>query len=299
MRTMRIRKSVFGSAYERSLYKALVSRWSDKLRIYPNLPFMNIIQIGESDVRRNERSFLLKTSVDYTLCDQSDQPLLSIEFDGIGEGFSREGRYVPRHVSSKDPNREWKFNLKLRVCQQVVYPLFILSYEEATPIDLDVNLAVVDGIIGKFLAAQHVAPRISELVEDRRDLIDDLPEWEREEYFQDLIIEAEVEAEYDWNPIVQHRTKFATPLHRQKLCIGHRTEWLRDPSLDAVTRAERVGCRVTVNTCQGPISETVWIRNMDPWVPVFALSEDIADLLAHKRATESLLPNLPNEPGPQ
>ncbi len=311
---MRIRKTVFGSAYERMLYKALLTRWSDKLRIYPCLPFFNVIEVDEPEVPQTERNFLLKTSVDFTLCDESDQPLLSIEFDGLGNGFSRDGEYVPRGISSKDPHRKWKLDTKLQVCRLTGYPLFVVSYDEATPISAGLNLAIVDGIIGQFLAHRDVVPQMNELLKERQDAFNDLPEAERHDAFQDLIIEAEVNAEYEWDLIVQETAKFRIPLFKGKLYKGSSTEWLEDPGmphdlqaanlfrngfvvepelmrrrLDALQGRDRIGCRVTLDTTMGRFSETAWIRNVEgPGVSSLVLAEEIAELLVHKRAFESL-----------
>src|SRR5207249_5880820 len=140
---LKIRSSVFGSASERLLYKALQTRWSDQLNVFPNLPFANIIDLQAATLPSNERRYLLTTSLDYTLCDKSDHPLLSIEFDGLGEGFSRDGVYVPRYTWAKDPNRQWKMNFKLNVCESAWYPLFIVSLEETRQLGSDVSLSVI------------------------------------------------------------------------------------------------------------------------------------------------------------
>ena len=287
---MKIRKTVFGSAYERALYKALVTRWSDKLRIYSNLPFFSIIEVSESDVPPNERNFLLKTSVDYTLCDLSDQPLLSIEFDGLGEGFSREGEYVPRYVSSRDPNREWKLGLKLQVCNQALYPLFIVSYKEATPIGRDLNVAIVDGIIGSYLAARGTQGRLDELYELDRERFVQMPRHARDEYIQDLVFQAEIEMSLTWNPVSRKLAELQEFLAGK----GIRTEsWepLYEPEKGTEgwswQRVKRVGCKATVQTPLGPVTEVAWMRNIEGG-GVFAcvLIDEIARLLAWKKAVD-------------
>jgi hypothetical protein len=298
---MKIRKSVFGSAYERALYKALVTRWSDKLRIYPNLPFLNIIEVNESDVPSNERNFLLKTSVDYTVCDESDQPLLSIEFDGIGEGFSRQAEYVPRYVSTKDPNREWKLNLKLRVCQELEYPLFIISYEEATPIGADLHLAILDGIIGRYMTSRNLGEAIDELYQQSD--IDELPRHVCDEAIQDLVLEAETALEFEWNPIIRKAYELEATLWGKGFCGGgERYEWLDEPGtppaprdwldvegfrqrIEALKKAKRAGCRHTLRTSLGEVSAEAWIRNIEGHgVSPVSLVHDIAELLAAKKA---------------
>jgi hypothetical protein len=85
---MAIRKNVFGSESERKNFKSLVSKWSEHVRIYPNLPFSMIIDASDA-LSPNEERQLFKASVDYTLCDEKDRPILSIEW-GFWEGVCRE-----------------------------------------------------------------------------------------------------------------------------------------------------------------------------------------------------------------
>jgi hypothetical protein len=300
---MKIRKSVFGSASERALYKALLTRWSDRLRIYPCLPFLNVVQIAASELPRNEWDYLLKTSVDYTLCDVSDQPLLSIEFDGLGEGFSRQGEYVPRWISSKDPNREWKLNLKLRLCEQAGYPLFVVSYEEATPIGPGLNLAIVDGIIGRFLAHVNVVPRINELLQEHEDIIADLRPHEAHEYIDDLLLDAEVEMELTWDPIASKAARYKWAASERGLCRSWRYEYLEAPPLpegdalsdpvvlrrrlEAWPTIERFGCRVTVDAEPVPVVRTAWVRNVEGFgVFPMTVAQNVAELLAFRQLLE-------------
>ena len=102
-------KQVFGSGAERSNYYKLSRQWGSAYRIYHNLPFLNVfntkgllnakklgswsalldpnepehLTIGDIDSQR-----LKKTSIDYTLCDTNDRPLLCIEFDGMKDGYN-------------------------------------------------------------------------------------------------------------------------------------------------------------------------------------------------------------------
>jgi hypothetical protein len=301
---MRIRKSVFGSASERALYKALLTRWSDRFRIYPCLPFFNIIELEEPDLPRGERNYLLKTSVDYTLCDISDQPILSIEFDGIGEGFSRDGKYIAQTISSRDPNRQWKLDVKLRVCEEVLYPLIVISYEEAKPIGPGLNVAIVDGIIGSYLAHRGVGRRANELYELSKEEIDALSSWEQDEYIQDLVLQAEVEMELAWNPISGKLAELQDIGYRRGM-RGEGFRWLDEPGLpsadefwrtgdpralsrrvEGLKKANRIGCEATVETPEGPITEVAWMRNIAGIVWPGTVIEGIARLLAWKKALE-------------
>ena len=111
---MSIRRTIFGSHNERELFTSIESQWSERgFVLYPSLPFANIFDITRLDVTAEERTFLFKTSIDYTLCTKDGQPVLSVEFDGLSHGFSRRGEYIAvRDAPSNDPRRHWKLDLR-------------------------------------------------------------------------------------------------------------------------------------------------------------------------------------------
>lgn len=302
---MSIKKSVFGSASERELFTAIDSQWGDRFAVYPSLPFANIIDLTRLELTPAERSFLLKTSVDYTLCTKRGRPLLSIEFDGLSHGFSREGRYVPIHPSA-DPKRTEKLDLKVRIAAQVGYPLFVISYHEKNPIGEGTHLTIVDGIIGQVLARLDFTVRLNRYLAEEREAIADMDPEFRDEYFQDLIVSAEVEAELEWDPIAREAAKLRAQISMRGIASSHSWKWLEDPPLpelpaehdaaylealkarmEAMKRTVRIGCKATIRTVFGDVSETVWIRNIEHGgVHPLGLTENMAMLLACKRVLE-------------
>lgn len=162
---MKIRDSVFGSGPEREFYSRLKSSWADKFNLYPSLPFASIIDFRDIDLTEKARSYLLKTSVDFTLCEKkADKPVVSIEFDGLGHGFSHDGKYIGFRQRT-DPNRELKLTLKLQVAEKAGYPLIVVSFDETSPFSEDLELTIADGLIGSILARK----RYRELLEERKD----------------------------------------------------------------------------------------------------------------------------------
>ena len=149
------RRTIFDSYNERELFSSIESQWSERgFVLYPSLPFANIFDMTKLDVTAEQRTFLFKTSVDYTLCTKDGQPIVSIEFDGISHGFSRRGEYVAvRDAPRNDPRRHWKLDLKVRLATDAGYPLLVVSYHEKNPISKDTHLTIVDGAIGQVLAA--------------------------------------------------------------------------------------------------------------------------------------------------
>ena len=87
-----------GVITRRELYRTLRTNWP-RWAIYPQLPFQAIIDFESSpSLSEKERAFLRHTSVDYTFCGKEDRPILSIEFDGLGDGFSRHAEYVQKEI---------------------------------------------------------------------------------------------------------------------------------------------------------------------------------------------------------
>lgn len=296
---MRLRDSVFGSEAEKALYKYLVSRWSRLFSLYPSLPFANIVDLSGSELTRNERNFLYKTSVDYTLCTKVGKPILSLEFDGIGGGFSRSGEYLITRPFPEDPNREWKLDLKLRASEMVKYPFFIVSSEEARSLSREEDLTIVDGIIGRVLAHKEFDRLVREFLRDRHDAIEQLPAYARYEYIQDsVVIPAEVEVELKWDPIARKNAEYAC-----RAGCGHgghlltvpplpHIDWPPQPGqlekrLEAWEKVKSFGYKVTVHAPEEDVAETVWVRNITaPGVEAWVLAKNIAELLAFRRVLQ-------------
>jgi hypothetical protein len=148
---VKVRATVFDSKAEEKVFRALQSRWSSELVLYPSLPLAKLISLEEDDrLPANEQRFFYQTNVDYTFCTPAGRPLFSVEFDGLGGGFSKVGVYIP-YRTTKDRSRKWKLNTKLRFAAAVRYPLMVVSFEEVRSFD-DESITILDGIIGQFLA---------------------------------------------------------------------------------------------------------------------------------------------------
>lgn len=149
-----IRKKVFGSFPERENYYKLSQQWGSKYRIYHNLPFLMVFDINTDSTKfsAKEIDFLKKTSIDYTICDYSDQPLICFEFDGIQQGVSLGTKYYSTNSFNIDPMRKKKLELKLKIAEQSLFPFFIVSSKEFNNLSKHIKLSIVDVIIGQVLA---------------------------------------------------------------------------------------------------------------------------------------------------
>jgi hypothetical protein len=296
---MKVRRTVFDSESERNLFAVIESRWSQRgFVLYPSLPFANIFDITTPEVTPEERSFLLKTSIDYTLCTKEGRPLVSVEFDGISHGFSRHGAYVAvREAPSRDPRRHWKLDLKVRLATQADYPLLVVSYHEKNPISQDIHLTIVDGAIGQVLAKRAFHRLVNEHFSAVEHTLAGMSSDEAQEYVQDMVLGLEVDADLEWNPLAKAAAIANCRLLESGISSSYRLSYLDPPGMpgsedllaraDALKRRVWVGCRITHHTGRGPASAEARVRNMEhAGVHPLGLAEDIAMLLAAERAWE-------------
>jgi hypothetical protein len=112
------RESIFDSTSEKELFQAISGSWEPHYHVYPHVPFANLIDLDPHLLAAEELSFLHKTTVDYVLVEGEGKPRLAIEFDGMGHGISRHGRYIQKLPSKRDPKRGWMLDLKVRVAKR-------------------------------------------------------------------------------------------------------------------------------------------------------------------------------------
>jgi hypothetical protein len=304
---VRVRQTVFDSASEREIFRSLDSRWSPRLRLYPQLPLAKLIDLEPVDsLPDNERRFFYSTNVDYTFCEPSGKPLFAIEFDGIGGGFSSDGVYVPARATS-DPNRPWKLDFKLRAARAADFPLAVVSFEEAGELSAGDSLTVLDCLIGRCLAKIREEELIREFLEERKGFIDSLSPIQEHEYVQDLVFEAGITAELENDPLELEVERLKQELgsrigsleiRRDMLFdppLPESDEWLPPPSIveeriRGFEEADRVGCRVAVKTPGGGLIRTTWIRNVgsDLRVLVITVAENVAMFRALRDALASV-----------
>lgn len=298
---MKVRKTVFGSKSEKKLFNTLNSRWSKDYDLYPSLPLSCIIENPEPSLSPSEVKFFYKTSIDFTLCTKNGWPILSIEFDGLGKGFSRHGEYIKIEESS-DPHRKLKLDLKLRVAKDLGYPLFVISYEEIEAIDQDLSLTIVDGIIGQTLAKKEFNSAIQNLYNENREQIESLPPSSQQDYVQDLVTDAETLAALKYDPIAKLEAEIEGEAFRKGIVESFRFYFLNDPKLPdgdmfnskvmkervkLIKEAKRVGCRIIVKTPKVVIVKTIWLRNFeDSILSPLSIASNIAHLLAFKQALD-------------
>jgi hypothetical protein len=269
---------VFGSSSEALSFQTLKSNWGNRFDIYPSLPLSNIIQIDKKDLTEGERKFIYNTSVDYTLCQQdTGEPILSIEFDGIGGGFNSNGEYVQIRKTD-DPHRKLKMDLKLRVTKEADYPFIVVSYDEVEHLDEEDCLTILDGIIGQFLANKEFDERLNKEMEEFKDTLNSCNDYERTLLLQDWLLQFEVAMQVANNPIIQKADEYRDAC----LHAGFIKNWSVE-FMDQQTDYE--GVRIIVRTARDPIITGAQVRNFDlEGVSALSVAENVAEYLAYKRA---------------
>lgn len=153
-------RSIFDSEEEKKLYKKLKSRWSRHVEVYPQIPANKVIgyqEIKSFEMPKKAIEYLLDAVFDIVVCElHTAVPILVIEFDGVGRGFSQDGQYISRVVPLNDPYRKLKMERKLEACLLADIPLVVISFEEGELLKQSRDmLMVIDAIIGKALEHQY------------------------------------------------------------------------------------------------------------------------------------------------
>src|SRR5216684_630052 len=151
-------QSIFGSGVERETFLALRRKWEKEVDVFPQVPVKTVV--GFSRVQavqdESERQYLLQTEFDYVVCKKnSGIPILVIESDGMGGGFSRILEYETREPV-KGRNRRKKLEAKLRICADAEIPVIVVATPEQERIDEARHLTILDGIVGEVLARSHL-----------------------------------------------------------------------------------------------------------------------------------------------
>lgn len=249
---MGVKKNVFGSKLEQRNFYKLSRTWGNEYRIYHNLPFLNIftpqnvydfsnaqpLKLSEIDMSR-----LKKTSVDFTLCDENDTPILCIEFDGLQEGFNIGDTYHPTDSTlPPDPWRKIITELKLKVAIGSSFPFVVVASKHFEDLTNDIKLTIVDGIIGDILANKNAFQQISKGFDPSKvgysdDEFEELSEREQNEIIQNWVWMIEIESEVEHNPIIKMRGELEQELN----VYGYGVEYFCIPTLDTATTIKERG----------------------------------------------------------
>jgi hypothetical protein len=303
---MSLRNSIFDNKNERELYKNLKLRWGKILNIYPQLPFTKIFDINTlKNVNEKEKDFLLKTNIDYTICDKKDRPLICIEFDGMGYGYSRGGKYIPNPKVIPLEGREQRkkeLELKLRIAKEHDFPFFVVSFNEITNMSEKIHLTILDSIIGRAIGRKRFMEGINRFLENLEDEINSIKD---EEQRYNFILDAitTFEAMSDLDPIAKMTFEIEAILIERKILKERTFKFFTKPEvpkikdlfdvkglekiLEVYRNVEWVGCEVSCETPKGIVKKKVEVRNFeDEFIEPCGIARSIAMLLAYHEIAE-------------
>ena len=284
--------SIFGSYDERQLFKRLTSCWRDKVDLFPQVPLCQLVEEPEG-LSDKEVEYFRKANTDITVCEKdTGKPLLSIEFDGMGEGFSRQGEYI--QINPKPKSRKKKLDFKVKAAHEADYPLIVISYPESTRIEPMLHLTIADGIIGQVLFHKHFYEEAQKVLEEHEDSIPpgsvSLPD-----FVQQQLTAVQISSIYEFDPL----TKLLDEYMFKALSLGvvrkwdctypdAPGEWWTLPYLKWMRESEEIRCICVVETSLGRIEKEATIRNVQAsgFLPL-GLAKTIAELLAFREICDS------------
>ena len=302
---MPVKKSIFGSKGEERGFFSIERTFGESYRLFSQVKFAELFTQSSKPQPSEGLYHYLATSLDYVLCTREGIPVVAIDFDGMGEGFDRDGEYV-QCEPTKDRDRKAKFDRKLHWAKTNGLPYHIISSRELNSLDDIDGLTVADGIIGVAMAVDSFRKRAVRVLEEHADAIDNVLFGEdRQEHINSLLNKVEVESYLEHNPICRQALEFRKQIvamvggewfaktYMMRYSFSTRAElpelcwppW--DDRRGVQRRVEALG-RVKANLCQctmldtpvGEVSAEVNIRNTSYSA---ILSKDIAEFLALKK----------------
>ena len=318
------RSSILFSRKESLVLKSLEQRWAPQFRVYPNLPLSAVLDVDTQTLDQREKAFFYKTSVDYTICKASCEPVLCIELDGIGDGYEASGVYtssVEYLTDDAREKREWMLNFKLRVCNEGGLPLIIVNLNDVSKLRGE-ELSLLDIFVSDILITQRECELrnegISEVIREHGEIT--------EEELETIDIGAGIDAEREFD-IVEHRLlEIVEQLHKHGVDVpfpvlftgshssrgalrmqrfeypptpeykggGFMTldhlKWMREVRLPAFSKIKRIGCVATYDrsaTIKDIGGGCIWVTNGRD-VDAARIAQKIAVLMLYKSILQSV-----------
>lgn len=286
---MPARRHVFLTEQQRASFEALSRAWGGSHRIFYNLPFEAVFDLGlVADA--NFRTALTSSSIPYTLCERDGAPRLCVEFDELGEGISIGDSYESTLPTSAQHGR--LIRLKLAVARANGFPYVVVSSMYFNALSEQTESSILDGIIGEVLGGQVVRERVASFSPAELNLspeeFESLADAERTELVLDWVTGLEVEAELALNPIHRRTSELAAraghpPHARMGLTRPEPPPGASfEERLEALQHATHEGGRVWVGDGpDGRVECDVWLSRFDlPGYSGLAIAQEIAYLCA-------------------
>ena len=293
---MAVKDSIFGSKREERYFRSIEHTWGTDYAVYPQIPLSEILD-ADPEFLEDEKDFFYKTSVDYVLCSHGSRPILAIDFDGMGNGFDRDGEYI-QVKTTQARHRKLKFDFKLRLAQKHGFPYHIVSSQEFRHEGAGIELTVVDGIIGSAIASKCFVELAPSFLEEHAEEIERQPDSYKSELIQDLLMVLELDCDVEHSKIVRKTFEVMDQIRSISGEFSHSVSYsmFEEPEcpsvgwppwenleafqvrLEAFQRVEFWGCTVTLSdTPVGEVSAIARARNV---AHSLSIVQEIGELLA-------------------
>jgi hypothetical protein len=290
---MGIRKTVFGSHMEKGCFIKLNKTWGKHYHVYHNLPFLSVIDpkidlVEDSfktlKLSEEEFEYLKKTSIDFTICDKKDKPLICIEFDGMQDGFNVGSKYHLRNGSLGLKERRAMFELKLHVTHFFHFPYIILGSEEFRELSEGTRLTIADALIGEVMSLRATYKRVNagfypSQCGYTQEEFEALSQEQQSEIIGDWLTTIEVESDFEYNPITKEVARLSKELHS----YGYSITFVNDGTHD---REKWVWVECGVNNYLGAETAKVYLPYFK--TPYCHCTAHVAIEIAHFLALEKL-----------
>jgi hypothetical protein len=212
---------------EKKCFRKLTATWGKDYNIYHNLPFLLVFN-GKSDLlsetlepitlAEEEYELLKKTSIDFTICDKNDTPLVCVEFDGMQDGFNVGTKYYRRDGTSGKNGRRVMTELKLRVAHGSRFPYFVIGSEEFRGLSDTIRLNIADGLIGEVMSQRATDQQVKAGFDPSRcgysaEEFEAFSPSQQSAVVGDWFDTVEIESDFKHNPIAREVARLAVELH--------------------------------------------------------------------------------------
>jgi len=154
---MSVKTSIFGSKGEERGFRSIRNTFGEEYLVTSQFPWSGLFTPDQ--MRKDTTHLFYKTSVDYVVATKEGQPLVAIDFDGMGAGYDLNGEYV-QVEPTRDPNRKVKFDWKLRYARHAMMDdlmgtaleYHIVASEEFNHLGEGIDLTLVDCLISSIIS---------------------------------------------------------------------------------------------------------------------------------------------------
>jgi hypothetical protein len=243
-----VRKSIYDSWAEEQAGRRLRYQWSRRFEVYDHQPLLSVLGVDLRELPPIERQLAKSMSFDFTFTTRGGRPVLSIEYDGLGQGFSSfdgwallagkfsdAAGYHPQQLDlAVDPRRIDKMRFKLKAAAQAMYPVIVVGPPEVRDLAPGLRLSVLDGMIGRYLAGLR-------LPAEAQAALDAEPPTERldPELAADLLAGVELGVLIDEDPIERLSIDVREDLLERGVDCGFRVDDVR-PRTDPLNPSEPI-----------------------------------------------------------